>query len=129
MGLDNKRTAIAVLLFFATLILYLSSICPNMYWRDAAEFQAVAFQLGIAHPAGSPLYALVAKVFTFLPFGSIAFKVNLVSAFFGALLIVATFLLIIECLQLLALLNLSHQVCYLLFSQVHQRLFYVYQMD
>jgi len=59
----------------------------------------VAFQLGIAHPAGSPLYALVAKLFTFLRFGSIAFKVNLVSAFFGALLILATFLLTTERLE------------------------------
>jgi len=101
MGIDTKRPAIALLLFFSTFILHLSSICPTMYWRDATEFQTVAFQLGIAHPAGSPLYALVAKIFTFLPLGSIAFKVNLVSAFFGALLILLTFLLITECLELI----------------------------
>jgi len=78
--------------------LYLGTICPNIYWRDAPEFQTVAFQLGIAHPAGSPFYALTAKLFTFLPFGSIAFKANLCSAFFGALLVLLLFLLIYECL-------------------------------
>jgi tetratricopeptide (TPR) repeat protein len=59
----------------------------------------VAYQLGIAHPAGSPLYALTSKIFTFLPFGSIAFKVNLVSVFFAAFLVAITFLLITECLE------------------------------
>ncbi|RLG23822.1 hypothetical protein DRN85_08650 [Methanosarcinales archaeon] len=88
-------------LFFGPSILYLTTVCPNMYWRDAPEFEAVAYQLGIAHPAGSPLYTLITKIFTFLPFGNIAFKVNLASAFFGALLILLTFFLITECLEFL----------------------------
>jgi len=61
----------------------------------------VAYQLGIAHPAGSPFYALITKIFTFLPFGNIAFKVNLASAFFGAVLISLIFHLIKECLKLI----------------------------
>ncbi|MBN2468648.1 MAG: DUF2723 domain-containing protein, partial [Deltaproteobacteria bacterium] len=86
------------LLFFTPFAIYLTTLCPTMYWRDAPEFQVVGYQLGIAHPAGSPVYALVAKIFTSIPFGSIAFKTNLVSAFFGALLIFLVFLLIINCL-------------------------------
>ncbi len=96
-----RKVVISVVLFFLSFILFLSTVCPNLYWRDAGEFQAVAYLLGIAHPAGSPLYALVVKFFTFLPFGSIAFKVNLASAFFGALLIPLAFLLIMECLKIL----------------------------
>jgi len=102
--IENKscfqKLIISVALFFLSFILFISTICPNLYWRDAGEFQVVAYQLGIAHPAGSPLYALVAKIFTFLPFGSIAFKVNLVSAFFAAFLLAITFLLIAECLEI-----------------------------
>jgi len=97
----RKKSAIAFLLFFVSFALYLATVCPNMYWRDAPEFQVVAYQLGVAHPAGSPFYALLAKFFTFLPFGSIALKVNLVSAFFGAFLTVLTFLLVTECLELI----------------------------
>ena len=95
-----QQPIILVVLFLLFFILSLLTICPNLYWRDAGEFQVVAYQLGIAHPAGSPLYALVAKVFTFLPFGSIAFKVNVVSAFFGVFLLFITFLLITECLEI-----------------------------
>jgi hypothetical protein len=94
-----RKVTISVALFFLSFILFISTICPNLYWRDAGEFQVVAYQLGIAHPAGSPLYALTSKIFTFLPFGSIAFKVNLVSVFFAAFLVAITFLLITECLE------------------------------
>jgi len=94
-----QKAIILFALFFLPFILFIFTSCPNLYWRDAGEFQVVAFQLGIAHPAGSPLYALLAKAFTFLPFGSIAFKVNLFSAFFGAFLLAITFLLITECLE------------------------------
>jgi len=97
----KKRPVIAFSVFFASFGLYLTTICPNMYWRDSPEFQVVAYQLGIAHPAGSPFYALLAKIYTFLPLGSIAFKVNLVSAFFGALLISLIFLLLTECLVMI----------------------------
>jgi tetratricopeptide (TPR) repeat protein len=41
----------------------------------------------------------LAKIFSFLPFGSIAFKVNLSSAFFGAVLTSLVFFLIDECLK------------------------------
>ena len=98
--MNLSKNKLSVICFFIPFILYLSTLCPNLYWRDAGEFQVVAYQLGISHPAGSPLYDLVAKIFTFLPFGSIAFKVNLASAFFGAVLISLTFLLIIECLEI-----------------------------
>jgi len=94
-----SKNKLSVICFFIPFILYLSTLCPNLYWRDAGEFQVVAYQLGIAHPAGSPFYVLVTKIFTFLPFGSIAFKVNLASAFFGAVLICLIFLLINECLK------------------------------
>ena len=97
----DKPHILSFIIFPISFILYLSTLCPNLYWRDAGEFQVVAYQLGIAHPAGSPFYVLTTKIFTFLPFGSIAFKVNLASAFFGAALISLIFLLINECLKLI----------------------------
>ncbi|MCX8012019.1 MAG: DUF2723 domain-containing protein, partial [Desulfobacterota bacterium] len=103
MNLSDFRIKILffILLFFLPFILYLFTLCPNIYWRDASEFQGVAYLLGIAHPAGSPLYALAAKIFTFIPLGNIGFRVNLFSAFFGALLIPLNFLLLQELLKIL----------------------------
>lgn len=64
---------------------YLFYICPTIYWRDSAEFVTTGYTLAVPHPAGSPTYSLIAKLFTFIPAGSIAFRVNLVSVFFGTL--------------------------------------------
>lgn len=82
------------LIFFFSLSIYLITILPDLYWRDAPEFQTIGFLLDVAHPSGSPLYAMVAKLFTLIPFGSIAFKTSLVSAFFGAGLSVLVYFII-----------------------------------
>lgn len=98
---QNRIICPSLLLFCLAFLYYLSAVCPTTYWRDAPEFQVVGYQLGIAHPAGSPFYALVTKLFTFLPLGNIAFRTNLVSAFFSALLVSLTFLLATELLRVL----------------------------
>ena len=48
--------------------------------------------MGISHPAGFPTYNLLVKTFTFLPLGSIAFKVNLFSLVFACLTLVFLYL-------------------------------------
>ncbi|MBN2340743.1 MAG: DUF2723 domain-containing protein [Deltaproteobacteria bacterium] len=60
------------------------------YWLDSPEFTAAVQTLGIPHPPGHPLYVMLSKPFTLLPFGTIAFRVSLASATAGA---IASFLL------------------------------------
>lgn len=81
---SKKRELFPYIIFFLSFSVYLTTILPYIYWRDAPEFQTVGFLLDIAHPSGSPLYAIVVKLFTFIPIGSIAFKTTLVSTFFAA---------------------------------------------
>ncbi|MFP4395205.1 MAG: DUF2723 domain-containing protein, partial [Anaerolineales bacterium] len=78
----NIGTAIAVLL---PLLIYLPDISPYVGRADTFEFQVVAPRLGIAHPSGYPLYILVGKLFSLLPLGSVAWRVNLSSAVCAAL--------------------------------------------
>ena len=59
---------------------YLLSMSPAVGVADTFEFQVVAPQLGIAHPTGYPLYLLLGKLFSLLPFGTVAWRLNLVSA-------------------------------------------------
>ncbi len=40
--------------------------------------------LGVPHPTGYPLYIMLSKLFTFLPFGDVAYRVNLSSAVYMA---------------------------------------------
>ncbi|HEA46984.1 MAG TPA: DUF2723 domain-containing protein, partial [bacterium] len=55
-----------------------------------------AYTLGITHPPGHPIYCLLGRLFTFLPFGPVAYRVNLMSAFFASLTIVLIYLIILK---------------------------------
>ena len=72
--------------FFISFGLYLITLCPTVYVGDSGEFTTAARILGITHPPGYPLYVLFGKIFsTLFPFGNIGYRINLMSAFFGAL--------------------------------------------
>ena len=73
-----------LLTWLALFPLYLLTM-PSVVGRaDTFEFQVVIPQLGIAHPTGYPLYILLGRLFTLLPFGSVAWRINLASAVFAA---------------------------------------------
>ncbi|MCB0208834.1 MAG: DUF2723 domain-containing protein [Anaerolineae bacterium] len=82
--------------FVLCLLLYVSTLAPSVVtlFDDSLEFQLVTYQLGIAHPTGYPLYTLLGKLFTFIPIGNIAYRVNLMSAVFGAAAVALLFVLI-----------------------------------
>ena len=75
---------------FAT---YLATMAPSVVGLDSAELTTGAFTMGIVHPTGYPLFLLLARLALFLPFGSAAYRVNLLSALFGALTVALTALL------------------------------------
>lgn len=85
-------------LFGAALALYVATLAPSVVtlFDDSLEFQLVTWQLGIAHPTGYPLYTLLGKLFTFIPVGNIAYRVNLMSAVFAAAAIALVYLLIMQ---------------------------------
>ncbi|MFA5779572.1 MAG: DUF2723 domain-containing protein [Elusimicrobiota bacterium] len=74
------------IVFIISFGFYLLTLSPTVYVGDSGEFTTAAYTLGITHPPGYPLYVLLGKIFTLIiPFGNIAYRVNLMSAFFGAL--------------------------------------------
>jgi tetratricopeptide (TPR) repeat protein len=75
-----------VLLFLLAFIYYLSGLCGTIpSYRDSGDLIASIHTLGIAHPPGYALYVMVGKLFeTLLPFGNVAYRVNVMSAFFAA---------------------------------------------
>ncbi len=66
--------------FLSAIAVYLTGLSPTVQWGDPAEMATGAFTLGIVHPTGYPLYMLLGKLFTFLPFGDIAYRLNLMAA-------------------------------------------------
>lgn len=65
---------------------------------DSGELVTVAYTLGIAHPPGYPLYTLLGKIFTYIPYGPIAWRVNFFSAFCNTLAALGLF----SCVRLLS---------------------------
>ena len=74
---------LAVFLF--TLLVYLWSAPRTVVLEDDGLFILAAYFNGIAHPPGYPLYTLLGHFMTKLPFGSVAYRVHMLSALFGAL--------------------------------------------
>ncbi len=75
-----------------SLALYVRTLAPWVLPGDSGEFQVLAYQLGLAHCPGYPIYLLLAKAFTLLPVGDIAYRVNLFSAFMAALAVAGVYL-------------------------------------
>ena len=71
--------------FAIALVAYVVTAAPDVLPADAGEFQWVAAQMGVAHPPGYPLYMLVGHLFIrLLPWGTPAYRLNLMSALFAA---------------------------------------------
>ena len=99
-GTSASRLGLCVGLLVAGLVflLYFRTLAPDvLYYErpdliDAAVFQAMVYALGITHPTGYPIYLLLTHLFTYLPFGDIAYRVNLASAVYGAAAVFLVFL-------------------------------------
>ncbi|MAU01249.1 MAG: hypothetical protein CL608_29240 [Anaerolineaceae bacterium] len=82
----EKTIFYAVLVTLFTLMLYLLTLAPTVLWGDDAELQ----RLAILQDSGSGvrnywLWGSIVHLFTKLPFGDLAWRVNLSSAVFAAL--------------------------------------------
>jgi hypothetical protein len=77
-------------------IIYLSTVSPTVNFIDSGELITAAYEPGIAHPPGYPLYVLLGYVASHVLWGEVAWRVNVVSALFGALAIGAFFVLIFQ---------------------------------
>ncbi len=90
-----KDEALHLLVVFVALFsLYAYSAPRTVTLEDDGLFIMSSYFLGVDHPPGYPLMTVLGKLFTLLPVGSIAFRVHLLSAFFGGLTCVALWLVI-----------------------------------
>lgn len=80
----NAHVLLGVTVALAAFGLYILTLAPSVMPGDYAEFQLCAAVLGVPHPTGYPLYVLLGKLFTLLPFGDVAYRVNFSSAAYMA---------------------------------------------
>ncbi len=81
------------------LFLYLRTLAPTVLYYarptllDSAMFQAQLTTLGVTHPTGYPTYTMLGHLFTYLPVGDPAYRVNLFSALMGGAAVVTLYAL------------------------------------
>ncbi len=70
----------ALLTTAAVACAYALGAAPGLTWLDAGELGAAAWELGVAHPPGAPVFALLHKaVMLAVPVGDAAFRGNVAS--------------------------------------------------
>lgn len=89
-----------VFLFLAAFLLLLPGLNPTFYVDDSPETVTAAALLGIPHPPGYPLYTLLGHIFSWLPVGSIPFRVNLLSTLLASTVCLVLYLLFKRSFQL-----------------------------
>jgi hypothetical protein len=84
---------IALAVGVCALAAYVRTLAPDVLYGDSAEFQTLAYTLGMTHSTGYPVYLLLARLLGFLPIGLLAWRVSLLSAVGAATTVNSVFLL------------------------------------
>jgi Protein of unknown function (DUF2723) len=81
----SRASIVSLLAALVALAVYLATLSPGLPAGDSGELITVAATLGVAHPPGYPLYAMLGHLWlALLPWGSVAWRMNLLSALFAA---------------------------------------------
>jgi hypothetical protein len=83
----------AVMSVVIPFFIYLLTLAPSVTFFDSGEFITAIYSLGSAHSPGYPLFINYANPFTYLPFGNIAFRVNVATAFSASIACYGVYLL------------------------------------
>ncbi len=83
--IPRREVLHAGLVALAMFALYALTAPHTVALEDDGLFILSSYFLGIEHPPGYPLFTLAGHLFSRLPFGSVAYRVHLASALFGAL--------------------------------------------
>ena len=94
-------------LFGGTLAVYVRTLRPSFGWLDTSELITAAYHLGIGHNPGYPTFMIIGHLFSWLPIGTVAYRLNLMAAVMGALAVV---LLYLVCLRAVAQVPKPRQV-------------------
>jgi hypothetical protein len=89
---------LGLLIFLICLAVYNATLTPSLSYKspDGNEMATVPYILGLAHMTGYPLYTWLGKLFSFLPIGDVAHRMNLMSAIMGSGGVVLLFFIIRE---------------------------------
>ncbi len=100
-GDDRLHPVLAALVLLIAFLIYNATKAPTLSFWDCGEFIACSNILGIPHPPGTPLYIMIGRIFSIIPFhADISARVNMFSAMSGAFASMFAFLILYRVIKL-----------------------------
>lgn len=96
----NLKYILASLASVICFVLYVMTLYPSVGFMDSGELATAFATLGVPHPTGYPLSLIIGYIFSMLPFGSVIYRLNLMSAVLSAVSVYITFFVSLNLIQL-----------------------------
>ncbi len=95
--LSSAQITCGIAVFLAIFFIYLKTLYPTIGLLDSGDMVSSAYNLGIPHPPGYPLYCLLGKLWLFIiPFGNIAFKMNIFSSLAASIACMMVYFIVLK---------------------------------
>jgi len=90
---------IAGLVFVISFVVYTITVAPTTSFWDCGEFITSSYIMGVPHPPGAPLFILIGRFFSMIPFvEDIGLRINMISVLVSAFSIMFGYLIIVRLL-------------------------------
>jgi hypothetical protein len=94
----NRLIAFGV--FLISLLVYLMTVQPTVSFWDCGEFIATSYLLQVPHPPGTPLFLLLGRIFSMIPFTeNIGLRVNMISILSSAFTVMFLYLVAVKLIE------------------------------
>lgn len=96
----TRNIVFALVSFLISFVVYTLTVAPTTSFWDPGEYIAISHTLQVAHPPGSPFFALWGRLFSmFVPSEYVALSINMISVLTSALSIMLLYLIIVRLIQ------------------------------